>query len=52
VAESGTVASALVPLNDSAVPTRPAAQVAPDVVPALLLPDASANVVPAPSSKL
>ena len=51
-AASGTVTSALVPLNCSALPYLPvAAQVAPVIVPVLPFPDASATVVPEPSSK-
>ena len=47
----GTVTSALVPLNCSALPNLPvAAQVAFEIVPLWPLPDASATVVPDPSS--
>ncbi len=46
----GTVTRALVPLNASALPNLPAAvQVAPLIVPLLLLPEVSATVVPLPS---
>src|SRR5919201_3362826 len=45
-----TVTRALVPLNTSALPNFPAVvQVAPVIVPVLLLPDESATVVPEPS---
>ena len=49
-AEFGTVTLALVPLNTSAFPYRPAVvHVAPLSVPVLLFPDASMTVVPEPS---
>ena len=49
-AASGTVTRALVPLNTSALPNLPAlVQVAPLIVPLLLLPEVSATVVPLPS---
>jgi hypothetical protein len=52
-ADEGTVTTAFVPLNTSALPNFPAVvHVAPLIVPVLLLPEASATVVPAPSAKL
>ena len=46
----GTVTTALVPLNTSAPPYRPAAvHVAPLITPVLPFPEASTTVVPAPS---
>src|SRR5215813_9804878 len=47
----GTVTTAFVPLNDSALPYLPdVAQVAPVIVPVFPLPDASVTIVPDPSS--
>jgi hypothetical protein len=47
---SATVTQSFMPSNDSARPKRPpATQVAPEIVPARPLPDASAAIVPAPS---
>src|SRR4051794_34857781 len=48
---SGITTIALMPLKESAEPKRPAAaQVAPEIVPGLPLPDESATTVPLPSS--
>src|SRR5262245_44386125 len=46
----GTVTCALVPLNTSALPNLPAAQVVPLAVPLLFSPEPSRIAVPAPSS--
>src|SRR5262245_32122607 len=46
---SATVTQLSTPLNDRAWPNRPTAQVAPERVPLLLEPEASAVVVPLPS---
>src|SRR4051812_30005905 len=52
-AESATVTQLLVPLKDRALPNLPAVlQVAAVIVPVFPLPEASATVVPVPSSKL
>src|SRR5581483_8245728 len=48
---SGTVTCALVPLNTSALPNFPAAQVVPLATPLWFCPDASFTAVPEPSSK-
>ena len=47
--ESGTDTRSFTPSNDSACPNRPAAQAAPETVPALLLPEESRTETPAPS---
>ncbi len=51
--ESGTVTMLLLPLKASALPYLPViVQVAPEIVPVLLWPEASFKVVPLPSLKL
>ena len=50
--ESLTVTQSLRPSKVSALPYLPANRAAPDTVPVLLLPDASAAVAPLASSKL
>src|SRR4051812_32562775 len=52
VAEFGTLTMLPLPLNCRAPPYLPAVHVAPVIVPALLLPDESAAVVPVPASNV